>query len=158
MKGLSSRYRARSLCSDTCITNCYEAPPLCRPVDIVAVKGRKEATTVYELITPGVCSQSKEMLEEACQVHAKALESYKAKRFSEALQLFDASRVIFEGSEGRRDEPCRLLMARCEQYLREPPPATWDGVDRLTAKTFAPPPAETSTSAGSSGAPPAKGP
>jgi len=135
IKGLTSRYKVGTLCTEKVLMedNSLAAKHICtRPVDRVAVKGKQEPTTVYEVLPPTL---GREWQVEAAKKHGEAFRLYQARRFSAAKALFWEVNKIF-GAHGSLDEPSRLLMARCDAYIASPPPHQWDGVDRLKSKTF----------------------
>jgi adenylate cyclase len=87
-----------------------------RRLDRVAVKGRHEGIEVFELLgrrAPG------EPRPEVIDRYERALCAYFARDFRRALDLLT-------GAGG--DAPSRVLAARCERYLRAPPPAGWTGI------------------------------
>jgi len=135
LKGLNSRYGTYTLASQH-----MHEDKLCRrifvfrPVDMVAVKGKKEPTCVYEVVDR--LEDGNEALAKAALEHARAFELYYSKNFAEAKELFQQVCVAFEANSHQRDEVSRQLIARCDDYLLRPPPEDWDGVERLTKKTF----------------------
>lgn len=133
LKGLNSRYGTLTLCSEHAIASqLFPLPIAPRPVDLVAVKGKSEPTTVYEIIDNITAST---VLEQAAQRHAAAFSLYQAKRFQEAYDKFEEVASLIEDGE-KPDVPSRLMMRRCEELIANPPGPGWDGVDRLTKKTF----------------------
>lgn len=138
LKGLNSRYGTQTLISESVVANAdFPEGVISRPVDIVAVKGRTEPTTVYEALFP---LEGDTALPRAAQLHTEAFKMYQARRFLDARKLFEKVSETIEAKGQGPDASSNLLRARCTAYIKDPPPADWDGVDRLTAKTFAPPP------------------
>jgi len=146
LKGLNSRYHTQTLCSASVLAedrNRAKLFAITRPVDRVAVKGKSEPTTVHEVMSHN--GHQEPWLTQAAKTHAEAFDLYQAKRFQEALDKFGEVYKQFE-KRGTVDEPSRLLQERCVAYLQEAPPSDWDGVDRLTKKTFdSHPPGDTAT-------------
>lgn len=142
MKGLNSRYKTRTLVSDKA---CEQAKAvgdfLYRPVDLVAVKGKKEPTRIFEVWSwPTTNAVAKEVAE----AHAKGFTLYLERKFEEARSVFtkvSEDVIRLRGGPPAGDEVSRQMLSRCEEYIRNPPPADWDGVDRLKAKTFTDTPA-----------------
>lgn len=98
----------------------------CRQLDCIKVKGRDEATRIYELI----CS------------HAENTErnSYLIKHYEQALNLyqeanFSQAEVIFRDlfNSDYQDYPSFLMAERCT-FLTKNPPESWDGIFTLTVK------------------------
>lgn len=94
---------------------------LVRPIDWVAVKGKKVSSLIYELIDRS--SDATNAIKEAAAVYTSALENYKKRAFAEAIELFSKADQLFGGN----DQPSKLLKERSEQFLKEPPPAGWLG-------------------------------
>jgi hypothetical protein len=59
-----------------------------------------------------------------------AVKMYRGRQFAEAASRFEtAAREI-----GGRDFLCEMYLERCGAFIRQPPPADWDGSDALTEK------------------------
>ena len=95
---------------------------LWREVDMVRVKGKKQAVRVYELLNGSTALLPPEQ-EKAVRVYAAGLEAYRQQRWDEALALF---RQALE--QCPEDGPSRVMAERCQIYLEAPPPEEWDGV------------------------------
>ncbi len=95
---------------------------LLREIDMVRVKGRKQAVTIYELMGKAETSVSPE-LEKALAAYAAGLQAYRQRAWREALELFNEA-VAVRPSDGAS----RTMIGRCETYLRTPCPDDWDGV------------------------------
>jgi adenylate cyclase len=95
---------------------------LLREVDMVRVKGRKQAVRIYELIAKAGTSVSPD-LEKAITSYGQGLQAYRERAWTEALVLFNEVRKVRPS-----DGPSRTLSERCEGYLRTPCPEDWDGV------------------------------
>jgi adenylate cyclase len=97
-----------------------------RELDLIAVKGKDKAVTVYEV------------LDERGKTDPELLAA--AKRFEEGLALYRArdfagALAVFEEILARRpDGPSDTYVERCKQFLAEPPPPDWDGVWRMKEK------------------------
>ncbi len=87
-----------------------------RLIDRVAVKGRTQGVKVYELL--GNRRECAEASQKACS-YEKALEAYFARDFRSARELFAAI---------ENDPPSRVMLARSEAMLVNPPPEDWSGV------------------------------
>jgi len=88
---------------------------LTRKLDVVKVKGREGAVTIYELLED--TEESREM----AKAFEKALEEYIRGNFETAYLLFEDVRVRFG------DEVSALFVRRCKELL-ENPPEVWTGV------------------------------
>ncbi len=71
---------------------------------------------------------SKEKLE-MLRYYNKGLELYRQRQFSESKELFNKCLEIIPN-----DGPSRIYVERCEAFIKNPPPADWDGVFVMTTK------------------------
>jgi adenylate cyclase len=98
-----------------------------RPLDYIKVKGKADATAVYEIIglegEPGSLYPASYV-----QRWSAALAAYKAGDFQDGLSGFQGCQ-----REQPKDKACALFIDRCEHYLAEPP-AHWDGVYTMKTK------------------------
>ncbi len=105
---------------------------LFRPVDIVAVKGKKKGIRIYELMAKlsedGDLTASKDQRRQA-DLTAEAFELYLERDFEAALKAYEELLKRFAN-----DSVAELFIARCKEYKKTPPPADWDGVYHLTTK------------------------
>lgn len=149
MKSLTSRYNTQTIIGETTFARVHNMIA-CRPLDLVAVKGKSLPTKLYDLMEVDLTQgPGKEKAFQAVKMHCKAFALYLECRFDEAKKLFQEVNSSF-ASLGVTDGPSQLMINRCEGYLRKPPPPDWDGVDRLTKKTFGDPLKESTTSTSAS--------
>lgn len=95
-----------------------------RELDRVRVAGKTQAVTVYELLAMkgGLSTEKRKVVD----LYAQALLAYRARRFEEAKsRAGEALRI------DREDGPSQRLVGLCDEFLKEPPPADWDGVSSL---------------------------
>jgi adenylate cyclase len=92
---------------------------LFRRLDRVAVKGRREGVEIFELIDRRDERRAAVADRAVVERYERALEAYQMRRFAEALELLRAS---------DDDPPSRVLAARCEHFLSEPPASDWTGI------------------------------
>ncbi len=107
-----------------------------RPLDIVAVKGKREGIPLYELIgrkgeelPPGSL--------ELRDAFAKGFKAYLKQEWDQALNTFTAIQKRFPSSEEAgqsSDEATNLYVRRCSEYQENPPGKDWDGVYRPKTK------------------------
>lgn len=98
---------------------------LCRPIDWVQVKGKKEPTKIYEPINFLNKASAHEQI--LAQNFTTALDLYKKGNFHEAQEHF--SKLI----ETYKDSPSKVMLNRCE-YLIQHPPENWTGIFKFTSK------------------------
>mmetsp|Transcript_790 Transcript_790/g.1481 ORF Transcript_790/g.1481 Transcript_790/m.1481 type:complete len:895 (-) Transcript_790:353-3037(-) len=114
-----------------------------RKLDLVQVKGRQEATEIFELVgrrrnrvkRDGTKSNSmKELseLSEFAKLYEEALRAYQSAEFGEALDRFKAL-----ASQKPNDVACHMLLDRAQRCLEKSPLAAgqpWTGVVSMTEK------------------------
>lgn len=95
-----------------------------RELDRVRVAGKTQAVTVYELLAMkgGLSHEKRKVVD----LYGQALLAYRARRFEEAK-----SRAGEALSIDRGDGPSQRLVGLCDEFLKEAPPADWDGVSSL---------------------------
>lgn len=98
-----------------------------RLVDFVAVAGREQPAPVYELI--GLTDEVSPEDLRIAQLHDTAMAHYRERRFLEASDVF---RTIIAMRDN--DGPARILLRRCQRYLKQPPDDDWDGSYRAEGK------------------------
>ena len=99
-----------------------------RFLDVVKVKGKKEAVYIFEVLD-GEPKKIKQLKIETKAEFGKGLQLYKNKAFDEALILF---RKISEINP--YDHAAELYIARCKNILDFGLPTDWDGVETIRDK------------------------
>jgi adenylate cyclase len=97
---------------------------LTRMLDLVAVKGKKEPTPVFELIARADDQQAQARYVPVLAHYNQAMLAYQGRRFDEAGRLF--REALAAGSGG--DRPSAVYVERCDALSEAPPPTAWDGV------------------------------
>lgn len=92
-----------------------------RLLDCVAVKGKMQGITIYELLGPRLAGQSRPR---AIERYEQAFALYRAGDFAAAIPLLE---------EQPYDPPSVVLLKRCRDFLAQPP-ANWSGVFGFTTK------------------------
>ena len=99
---------------------------ICRELDLVRVKGKKEATPIYELISEKLKSETdKNWLIE----YNKARAAYKNKNFVDASTLYEKCIVM-----NPQDKTSKVFLKRCDDFKMNPPDENWDGTYNLDHK------------------------
>jgi len=150
VKGLTTRYQTETLATEAVLQGSdglVRKKFIHRPVDLVAVKGKKEPTRVHQILRavnlqPGEIPKDTAWMKVAALKHADAWRLYLAKDFEGAKAAFTEVFNAFQANAEIVDEPSRLLRQRCIGHIKNPPPDDWDGVDRLTKKSFSVAPEE----------------
>lgn len=86
-----------------------------RPIDHVLFKGKKKPVQVFEVL--GERGYELKPME---QHFTKGLNLYREGKFLKALSVF--------AEAADNDPPCRVFLDRCQYFLKNPPPAEWNGV------------------------------
>jgi PAS domain S-box-containing protein len=115
LEGLNKQYGSSIIASDTIVDRANEAFDF-RLLDVVAVKGKSDPITIYELLgTKGVLEQCRQVV----SAYETAFSAYAAGRFERALAILQ---------ENASDPPSTVLIERCKAFLQVPPPADWRGI------------------------------
>lgn len=121
LEGATKEYGLDLLISDA-VEQRAAARFICRPVDLVRVKGESKPVEVFTVLGP------REMARPAGLDHfEEGMRRYRAGSFEEALQAFE------QAAAGLDDYLTGLFIKRCHE-LTEYPPDEWDGVYTMTKK------------------------
>jgi adenylate cyclase len=131
LEGANKAYGTNIMLSEATVHHLHDHAVV-RPLDIVAVKGKNEGVTIYELVAlknsnPLVLPSDDQL--KFCNEFTKAFRFYLEQRWDEALTIFHDLQRIFG-----QDDPCELYIERCEAFKKTPPPADWDGVYHMKTK------------------------
>ena len=103
-----------------------------RDLDYVIVMGKTEPSQVFELIAeignmpPGY--------DKLLPAYDEALELYKNQEWAKAIDAFKASNELESMFPGRKTNPSRIYIPRCEHYKENRPGDDWDGSWALISK------------------------
>jgi len=125
LEGLNKFYDTRILVSGTTAEDLGGAMTL-RLVDRVVVKGRSAGIAVYELLS------ERDPLREAAEfldAWNAAMSCYDRRLWAEATDRFRRLMALRP-----TDGPSKVLRDRCEGFMRDPPPADWDGLTVMHEK------------------------
>ncbi len=129
IEGLTTLYGASIIITqDTLIKLEDPARYNYRFLDVVKVKGKKEAVYIFEILD-GEPANSKNLKIKTKQDFGKAIQLYKNKDFDIALQYF---RNVHEINPS--DKATNLYIARCNNIIEFGLPEDWDGVETLKDK------------------------
>jgi class 3 adenylate cyclase len=99
-----------------------------RFLDIVKVKGKKEAIYIFEIID-GEPEKIKNLKLSTKEDYNKALQAYKKKEFKSALKLLQSIEAV-----NPMDKTIKIYLERCGHYLEKGVPEYWDGVESFDLK------------------------
>ena len=103
-----------------------------RDLDLVRVMGKNEPVKVWELISE--VGQEPDQYKKILPAYHEALELYKNQEWEKAIEAFKASDALEDMFSGRKTNPSRIYIPRCEHFQANPPGDDWDGVWTLTSK------------------------
>ena len=93
-----------------------------REVDMVRVKGKKQAVRIYELLA-GSGTPLSEAEQQVLEGYAAGLQAYREQRWDDALDHFRQCLALRPG-----DGPAQTMVGRCRIFQEAPPPRNWDGI------------------------------
>ena len=103
-----------------------------RDLDNVRVMGKEEPVKVWELISE--VGEEPEQYKKILPAYHEALDLYKNQEWSKAIEAFKASDALEDMFAGRKTNPSRIYIPRCEHFLANSPGDNWNGVWTLTSK------------------------
>ena len=122
LEGLTTHYKQQIIISDTLYEKVKDAATL-RELDIVKVKGKTEATSIY-----GVEFNTAALTKEFKENYQKGLQCYKMGNWSSAIDYFTIA-----DKQKPKDYSVNMFLERCQDY-QENPPEQWDGAISLDFK------------------------
>ena len=125
LEGLNKVYGTRIIISEFTYERIKDEF-LCRRMDYVCVKGRKEPVKIYEL--RGYKDYEDKEVKGLISQFEKALDLYTVREFKKAKDIF---RKLYESYD---DQPSGLFVSRCDELISSPPPEDWDSVYVLKTK------------------------
>jgi adenylate cyclase len=126
VEGLNRIYDTAILATET-VRNADEDEFLWRYVDRVVVKGKTEDVNIYELVDRFDSATEKQI--QFVREYEQALRLYQEGLFSKASE-----RLGFIREYEPENVSVYRLMKLCEEYRKNPPPSSWDGITRFTFK------------------------
>jgi len=131
LEALNKRYGTRMLVSETVAAELHDRF-LFRLVDLVIPAGTTRPISVFELVgelAPGSAFAVDANDKERCREWEKAFNRYAAHKWDQALEGFKTFAAAYPD-----DGPAQVFIARCRDYVRQPPLADWDTAQRLDHK------------------------
>jgi len=121
LEGLNKTYGTEILVGDNTVRLLGDAFRL-REVDLVRVKGKREAVRIHELLA-AADTKLPGAQEKALALYQEGLRAYRDQRWDEALALFMQCLSLWPA-----DGPAQTMALRCHGYKAAPPGTDWDGV------------------------------
>ena len=103
-----------------------------RALDFVKVMGKEEPVKVFELISE--TGQEPEPYKKILPAFHEALGHYFNQDWDMAIEAFKTADELEEMFPGRKTNPSRIYIPRCEHFKVNTPGDDWDGVWTLTSK------------------------
>lgn len=131
LEGVNKVYGTQ-ICVSQAVVDAAGPSILVRPLDLVAVKGRKAGAMVYELVAltegnPELAPTGRDL--ERCRLTSEAFAAYQERRWDDAIaayqRLADAEPA---------DKVPAIFIERCRLYRDAPPPASWTGIFEMKTK------------------------
>ena len=99
-------------------------------LDMIAVKGKKEAVTIFTLVGDSNFKDSSEFknLEKS---HIKILDYYFSQKWQECLNEIETAKIL---CNTLMSEYYEIMSIRINEFKKSPPPNNWDGVYVATSK------------------------
>jgi adenylate cyclase len=119
LEGLNKEYGTHIIISESTRDSLSDDHILVRELDLIRVKGKLQPVSIFEILSAQTLGESKELVE----LFGRGRAAYKRRDWR-------AAKMGFEGVLHRwpNDNPARIFLARCEEYLAEEPADDWDGV------------------------------
>ena len=124
LEGVNKFYNT-SICVSDIVYSKVKNDFVFRYLDEIQVKWKETPVKIYELIGTKDMVSSKQT-----QIYIrfiKANQYYKERNFTQALEIFTELASI-------GDEPSKVYLERCQQYITTPPGKEWNGVWRMMKK------------------------
>ena len=103
-----------------------------RDLDYVIVMGKTEPAQVFELIAE--VDKMPPGYDKLLPAYDKAIKLYRNQEWEKAIEAFMTSDKLEDMFPGRKTNPSRIYIPRCEHYRDNPPGDDWDGSWALTKK------------------------
>ncbi|MEO6054631.1 MAG: adenylate/guanylate cyclase domain-containing protein, partial [Chthoniobacterales bacterium] len=121
LEGLSKYYGTTIIASEAIYESTKEEFEF-RLLDRVAVKGKTQGITIYELLSAKI---DKKPRDPYILRYEEAFTTYLAGDFKKALSLLEIEST---------DSASRVLAVRCREFIEDPPTGEWDGVHIFDTK------------------------
>ena len=100
-----------------------------RELDRIKVVGKENPVTTYELLA--LKGEESKSLVELLDSFAEGLSHYKNQEWKQAKSIFESTDKLEDMFVGRKTNPSRVYIERCDHYQKHPPLKDWDGVTKL---------------------------
>lgn len=129
MEGLTKNYGCEILISESTFEQIKQEIP-CRVIDAVRVKGKERPIRIYQPLASQ--DMSKEEFDRGTQIadlSEQAFSAYQNQEFEKSISLYkDIQGILVD------DKASEIVIMRCNEFLKEPPPENWDGCYTMKTK------------------------
>ncbi len=125
LEGLNKQFGTRIIVSESTYQPVAERM-VARELDLIRVKGKTRPVKVFELL--GLDQDGDEFRELVARFQ-DGLEAYRSRRWQSGIEIFE--RLLEDFSN---DNPSRVFLQRCREFLEQPPDDAWDGIYVMKAK------------------------
>jgi len=126
LEGLNKEFGTRIVLSEFTVGLFGDAKFVTRELDLIRVKGKLKPVRIYELL--GNETSPEEIVAMAGEFSA-ARAAYIERNWAEAARRFEQFLQRWPN-----DGPAQVALARCKEFIAEPPPSDWDGVYEMRHK------------------------
>ncbi len=127
LEGLNKLYSSEIIVSETTVAGAGRSF-IFRPLDLVAVKGRKKSVKIFQLLGR-IDNPDAEKFKKVAEISEKALTCYLNRQWRDAYEQFQALLDILPD-----DSAAEMYLTRCRELHDHPPGPNWDGVFKLQHK------------------------
>ncbi|MGB8476298.1 MAG: adenylate/guanylate cyclase domain-containing protein [Candidatus Acidiferrum sp.] len=132
LEGLNKDYGTHIIVNETTYQAVKDDGFVFRELDLMRVKGKVQPVTIYQLMGRQAdfdADGSSEVVRSQVQMFGHARELYRTRQWAAAQSAFQEFLDKWPA-----DGPSRMYWKRCQEYLFDEPPASWDGVFIMTHK------------------------
>merc|ERR1711916_418621 len=126
LEGLNKEYRTSIMISESTYS-AVKDEFLCRPLDVVAVKGKSTSVVVYELV--GALQDTSSSQRRSVSAFQAAFDAFLERKFDTAQVGFSRYLTDVPG-----DPTAQRHSEMCVHYRSRPPPPNWSGTRVMTSK------------------------
>ena len=125
LEGITKTYKTTCVISEN-TRNLLEPEFVCRELDLVRVKGKKEPVRIFELVARG---EAPEAVARILHYFSKGIAAYRDQNWDEAEKAF--LKVL---EKNPADGPSHVFLERCKAFRASPPDEGWQGVWVMATK------------------------
>ena len=125
LEGANKAYGSKAIISETVYSKLQQSF-VCRELDYITVKGKKEPVRIYEILQKK--TEAADKIYEIKELFERGLAAYRVKKWDTAERYFN------ECASKYRDFPSVVFLDRIRHFRETPPPPKWDGVFVMKVK------------------------